>query len=57
MIRAFWRAASPGGEAAPDDARVSERLMSLLGQGGDGQKSASAAAKRDTDVPPLEPAA
>jgi hypothetical protein len=38
-------------EAAPDDARVSERLRSLLGQGADGQNPASAAAKRDADVP------
>jgi hypothetical protein len=38
-------------EAAPDDARVSERLKSLLGQGADGQDAAPAAAKRDADVP------
>ena len=38
-------------EAAPDDARVSERLKLLLGQGADGQNAASAAAKRDADVP------
>jgi 5,10-methylenetetrahydrofolate reductase len=39
-------------EAAPDDARVSERLKSLLGQGADGQDAAaSPAAKRDADVP------